>query len=162
MTQPLRNSIFVQYVSPQDIIDITNKIKPKYNSGQDEISTKLMKATITRIINPITHIINQSLQTGIVPNKMKIAKVVPIFKSSNQSLLKTYRPISLLSAFSKVLERAMYNQLMTFLTTNNTLYKHQYRFSPNYSTIHPIIHLLNPYGEAAPKSSLEYTLATLM
>ena len=73
-------------MSPQDIVDISDIIKPKSSSGQDEISTKLMKATITHIINPITHIINQSLQTGIVPNKMKIAKVVPIFKS-NQSLI---------------------------------------------------------------------------
>ena len=86
VTQPLCNSIFIQYVSPQDIVDISDTIKPKSSSGQDEISTKLMKATITHIINPITHIINQSLQTGIVPNKMKIAKVVPIFKS-NQSLI---------------------------------------------------------------------------
>jgi len=68
--------------------DIVNKIKPKSSSGQDEILTRLMKATITHIINPITHIINQPLQTGIVPDKMKIPKVVPIFKSSNQSLLK--------------------------------------------------------------------------
>ena len=150
MAQPLRNSIFIQYVAPQDIIDIVNKIKHKSNSGQDEIPTTLNKATITHIINPITHI-NQSLQTGIVPEKMKIAKGVPIFKSSNQSLLKNYRPISLLSAFSKVLERAMYNQLMTFLKTNNILYKHQYGFHPNHSTIHPIIHLLNHCGEATSK-----------
>ena len=122
ITQPLRNSIFIQYIAPQSIIDIVNKVKPKSSSGQDEISTKLMKTTITHIINPISNIINQSLQTGIVPDKMKIAKVVPIFKSSNQSLLKNYRPISLLSAFLKVLERAMYNQLMTFLNTNNILY----------------------------------------
>jgi hypothetical protein len=45
-----------------------------------------MKATITNIINPITHIVNQSLQTGIVPDQMKTAKVVPIYKSSDQSI----------------------------------------------------------------------------
>ena len=80
------NSIFIQYVAPQDILDIVNKLKPKSSSGQDGISAKLMKATITNIINPITHIINQSLQTGIVPEQMKTAKVVPIFKSSDKSL----------------------------------------------------------------------------
>jgi len=75
-------------VAPQATIDIVNKIKPKSCSRQDEISTKLMKSAITHIINPITHIINQSLQIGIVPNKMKIAEVMPIFKYFNQSLLK--------------------------------------------------------------------------
>ena len=83
------NSLFIQYVAPADIINIVNKVKPKSSSGQDGISTKLMKATITNIINPITHIINQSLQTGIVPDQMKIAKVVPIYKSSDQSISKT-------------------------------------------------------------------------
>ena len=120
-----------------------------------------MKATITNIINPITHIINQSLQTGIVPDQMKTAKVVPIYKSSDQSILKNYRPISLLSAFSKILEKAMYNQLMGFLNTNNILYRHQYGFRRNHSTIHPIIHLLNHCAEAASKSPPEYTIASL-
>lgn len=86
MPRSQTNSIFIQYVAPQDIIDIVNKLKPKSSSGQDGISTKLMKATITTIINPITHIINQSLQTGIVPDQMKTAKVVPIFKSSDPTL----------------------------------------------------------------------------
>ena len=99
MPRSQTNSMFIQYVAPQDIINIVNKLKS--NSGQDGISTKIMKATITNIINPITHIINQSLQTGIVPDQMKIAKVVPIYKSSDQSNLKHYRPISLLPAFKK-------------------------------------------------------------
>ena len=93
----------------------------------------------------------KALQKGIVPDKMKIAKVVPIFKSSAQTLLKNYRPISLLSAFSTILERDMNNQLMTFLKTNDILYKHQYRFRPKHSTIHPIIHLLNHCATAASK-----------
>ena len=92
---------------------------------------------------------------------MKIAKVVPIYKSSDQSILKNYRPISLLPAFSKILEKAMYIQLMAFLKTNTILYKHQYGFRPNHSTIHPIIHLLNHCAEAASKSSPEFTIAAL-
>jgi len=161
MPQPQINGIFSHYVAPQDIIDIVNKLKPKTSSGLDEISTKLMKATIRQIIDPLTHIINTSLQSGIVPDKMKIAKVVPIYKSSDRSLLKNYRPISLLPAFSKLLERTMYNQLMTYLKINNILYTHQYGFRPSHSTIPPIIHLLNHCGDASCKPSPEYTLATL-
>ena len=67
----------------------------------------------------MTHFINQSLQRVIIPDKMKLDKVVPLFKSSNQSLLKNNRPIILLSAFSKLLEKAMYNRLMTFSKINN-------------------------------------------
>jgi len=111
------NKMFIQYVASEDIISIVNKLKPKSSSGQDGISSKLMKATITNIINPITTIINQLLQT----DQMKTAKVVPIYKSSDQSIKTNYRPISLLSAFSKILEKAMYNQLMGFLNINNIL-----------------------------------------
>jgi len=56
-----------------------------------------MKETISLIIEPISHIINQSFQTGIVPDDMKIAKVIPVHKSSDPSLLKI--------AFSKLLEK---------------------------------------------------------
>jgi len=71
-----------------------------------------MKAIIIRIINSTTHITNQSLQIDIIPAKTKIAKGVPIFKYSDQSLLINYRPVSLLLLCSKVLYRARYNQLM--------------------------------------------------
>ena len=101
MPRSQTNSIFIQYVAPQDIIDIVKKLKPKSSSGQDGISTKLMKATITTIINPIPHIINQSLQTGIVPDQMKIAKVVPIFKSSDQTLKKIIDQLAYCQHFQK-------------------------------------------------------------
>ena len=89
-----------------------NHIKPKASSGFDNISTKLMKDTIDLIIEPITHIPNQSLSSGIVPKQMKIAKVVPIYKSSDQNTFINYKPVSLLllPAFLTFLEQ---NSLQT-------------------------------------------------
>ena len=55
----------------------------------------------------------------------------------------------------------MYYQLMGFLNANNILYRHQYGFGRNHSTIHPIIHLLNHCEEAASESPSEYTIASL-
>ena len=54
---------------------------------------------------------------------MKIVKVIPIFKAGDNTLMKNYRPVSLLPAFSKLLERIMYNKLMGFLNSNNILYQ---------------------------------------
>ena len=99
----------------------------------------------------------QSFLTGIVPQQMKIAKVVPIFKTSDPTLPTNYRPISLLTTFSKLIERLLYNKVMNFLTENNILYKHQYGFRPKHSTIHPIIHLLNHIAENNKKKK-ELTL----
>jgi len=55
-------------------------------------------------------VINTSFETGRVPNDMKIAKVLPIDKSADKTLLKNYRPISLLPAFSKVIEKLLYKK----------------------------------------------------
>ena len=113
------------------------------------------------ISEPLTHIINVSLDSGIVPDELKIAKVVPIYKAADNTILNNYRPISLLSAFSKVLEKIMFDKIMNFLNFKNILYKHQYGFRSKHSTIHPIIHFLNFCAEANNKSNPEFTLAVL-
>ena len=68
-------------------------------------------------------IFNLSLSTGIFPDKLKIAKVSPIFKNSEKDLLTNYRPISVLPCFSKILERIMYDRLYNYLTENKILFK---------------------------------------
>ncbi len=115
-------------MAPSDALNVTTKLKPKTSCGHDNISNKLLKETIEDIIETLTHIINQSLSKGVVPNKMKVAKVIPIHKSSDPSILKSYRPISLLPVFSKILEKVVCSKLSSFLTANSVLYKHQYGF----------------------------------
>jgi len=93
---PRRNmrSMFLDPVVPSDVLLTTYNLKPKLSQGYDGISTKLLKETISNILQPITHIINRSFVTGIVPQDLKIAKIIPIYKSSDQSLLQNYRPVS--------------------------------------------------------------------
>ena len=161
MPKPLDRSFFLGPVAPSDVLSYAHKIQSKISSGHDDISSKIMKITINIIIEPLTHIINQSLKTGIVPSEMKIAKVIPIHKSSDPSVLKNYRPVSLLPAFSKLLEKIVFNALITFLSKNNILYKHQYGFRPKHSTIHPIIHLLNHCASKSSNIDPEMSLAVL-
>ncbi len=155
----ISNSIFIEPVDSSYIIETANKLKPKLSSGHDEISTKLLKETLSEIIIPITHIINRSLDSGIVPDQLKIAKVIPIYKASDSDQLRNYRPISLLPAFSKLIEKIMYNKVMSFLNSNNILYKHQYGFRPKHSTIHPIIHLINHCAKANNANPQQYTMS---
>jgi len=97
---------------------------------------------------PITHmIINRSFITGIFPDKLKIAKVIPIYKTLNKGELNNYRPIRLLPAFSKLFEKIMYKNVVSFLDSKTLLYKHQYSFRSKHSTIHPILHLINQCAE---------------
>jgi len=120
--------MFREPVESSQFIDATNKLKPKCSSGHDDISTKLLKKTITLIHQPIIHIANQSFQTGVVRTQLKI---VSSFKNYDNSLVKNYRPISLLSSFSKILEQIMYDKITSFLDCNKIFYKHQYGFRGN-------------------------------
>ena len=117
--------------------------KLKLVKDMDKISCKLMKETIAHIALPLAHIINQSFLTGVVPGQMKLAKVIPVFKSGDKHTFNNYRPISILPAFSKLLEKVMAMKLMNYLEQHKLIYAHQYGFRPKHSTIHPIIHLLN-------------------
>ena len=72
---------------------------------------------------------------------MKIARVVPLFKTSDLSLLTNYRPVSVLPAFSKILERIVYNRLINFLNKFKTLSNNQSGFRKNYSTAYALIQL---------------------
>ena len=156
------NSFFMSPVSPEDIIKTAKTLKPKLSEGYDNISTKLTKLTIEEICVPLSHIFNRSIQTGTVPNSMKLAIVAPIFKSGNNQLFNNYRPISILPAFSKLLEKIIYNQLYTFLNNNNILYEHQYGFRKNHSTIHPILHLIKDVVTNNDKPTKESTIGIFL
>ena len=90
---------------------------------------------------------------------MKIAKIVPVFKAGNQKILNNYIPISILPAFSKILEKLVSIRLINFIESQNILYKHQYGFRQNYSTIHKILHYLNDISIANDNKSQDITLA---
>lgn len=158
MRQQNQNSIFLDPVSPADIVDITNKIKTKTSNDCNNISSKLMKSSINNIKEPLTHIVNLSLSMGVVPNEMKVAKVIPIFKTGDRMLFNNYRPISMLPVFSKILEKIMAKKIMTFLENSNQLYQHQYGFRTGHTTIHPMIHLLNKVAQENDKVTKNITM----
>ena len=91
----------------------------KNSCGLDGISSKLIKIIEPAIIKPLTLLINQVLNTGIVPDELKIAKVIPLFKKDDPTLLKNYRPISLLSTIAKVMEKVIFTQLSSYLMNIN-------------------------------------------
>ena len=134
---------FFKPITPKEIIDIVSTFKNDKSSGYDDVNIKLLKKVIHIVCYPLSEIFNLSLSTGIVPDKLKIAKVIPVFKSGTKESLTNYRPISLLPVFSKILERAVYNRLLHFLTKCNIITGCQYGFRPGHSTSHAIIHLIN-------------------
>ena len=100
----------------------------------DNIGPKLIKYIAPAIMSPLVYIFNISLLNGTVPDKLKIGKVVPVFKKGDRTLMTNYRPVCLLSIFDKLLEELMYQRLYNFLTENNILYEYQFGFRKNHST----------------------------
>ena len=95
------------------------------------------------IAMPLSHIMNCSLISGIVPSKLKIAKVIPIFKNGHREDMYNYRPISVLPCFSKIFKKIIANRLLSFLLKYNILYDHQFGFIPGKSTTHAILSLVD-------------------
>ena len=118
----------------EDTEKLIKSLKSKDSFGYDGISMKLIKSISQGILLPLTFILNQSLLTGIFPDSLKIAKVIPVHKKENRELMDNYRPVSLLNAFSKVFERAAYNQLYKYFQDNDLFYTHQYGFRTQHST----------------------------
>ena len=94
-----------------------------------------------QLFTPLFHICDISLKFGCFPDKMKIAKIKPLFKADETELVSNYRPISILPVFSKLLERIIYNKIYNHVTKNNLLYDKQFGFQKHCSTEYAILQL---------------------
>ena len=122
--------------------------------GIDNVSSNIVIDVYDEIKQPLFQIFKHSFDTGVFPDSLKIAKVSPIFKSGDSSLLGNYRPISVLPVFSKILERIMYNRLYSYLNDKNLFYVKQFGFQKNTSTEHAILQLINEISKSFAKKEL--------
>ena len=137
-TGPNVHSLFLNPTYPGEIAKIISSHKPKKSTGDDGISMILLKQTCVGCSFPISLLVNKSIENGIVPDMMKLAKVIPIYKAKSKESFNNYRPISLLSNISKILEKVIHRRLYSFLSKYNILYDKQYGFRPKRSTIDAI------------------------
>ena len=86
---------------------------------------------------------NLYFSSGIFPDKLKIAKILPVFKKGSKLECSNYRPISLLSNLDKVIEKLMRKRLMEFLNEQKIIYCKQYGFRKGFSTAHTKINLID-------------------
>ena len=107
-------------------IELEN-MKSNKSSGYDGINAKIIKIiTGKEISKPLTHIFNLSFLSGIIPDNLKVALITLIFKSNEDNKFENYRPISVLTCFSKLLEKLVVKRQTQFIDKNNILSKHQY------------------------------------
>ena len=140
-------SLFLTPTDEEEIFKIVRCLKTSRSSGHDGLSVHLLKRIVIHIATPLAYIFNLSITTGICPSSFKTAKVIPVFKKDDPSLLTNYRPISILPSMSKILEKIIYKRLYIFLQVNDILIPNQYGFRKHYSTDFAIIKLLNKITE---------------
>ena len=121
--------------SEEEVAQLLQSIDVSKSNGPDKISGRMLKATALSIAPSITKLFNLSIKLGCVPQTWKLSNVVPIPKSGNRTSPTNYRPISLLSVLSKVLERHIYNQIAAHLETHHPLSNFQWGFRPGRSTV---------------------------
>ena len=148
ITNRNKNTIFLTPVTEQEILGIVRLFKNKYSCGYDNVSMNVIKNVITSIVKPLVHICNLSLKNGCFPDDMKIAKILPIYKAGDKNVFSNYRPISLLSQFSKILEKVFSNRLTKFLNVNDIICKEQYGFRNSHSTELAILEMIEKIADA--------------
>ena len=121
-------------VTVEQVDHVISKLSTSKSCGLEKISSKLLKLANPYISETIRDIINQSLDTGIFPDDWKKAKVSPVYKADARNAPDNYRPISILPAISKVIERIVHTQVLEFFTENNLLSKFQSGFRGMHST----------------------------
>ena len=130
-------------VTANEIKNIIKSLKLKNSHGYDEIPPRILRRSLSYVISPLIYLCNKAMSSGIFPTWLKFSQVVPIFKKGDKDKLTNYRPISLLTSFSKIFEKVIYKRLDNHMISNNILAKEQYGFRSNTSTEKAIYQLTN-------------------
>ena len=139
MKNRIPESIFLAPVTSEEIEIIINSLNIKKAIGPYSIPVFLLQILSRLISQPLSVIVNQSFEVGIFPNKLKVGKVNPLYKKDSSDNPSNYRPISILSVFSKIFEKLMYKRLYQFLDSFEILYPLQFGFRKKHSTSHALL-----------------------
>jgi hypothetical protein len=135
-------SVFDQ-TDEREVLEIIADLKTGAAVGYDTISAKFLKKFGTVLAPKIVSLTNQCLLEGTFPDSLKIAKVTPVFKSGNKSNMSNYRPISVLSATSKIFEIIILKRLLSYLNSTDYFNRNQFGFLKSSSTLAAVIALTN-------------------
>ena len=134
----INHSFFLTPVIQKDVQEIISSLDLNKSLGPNSLPIYIMKICSDFFSHYLSKIINISFTTGVFPHLCKTAKVIPIFKKDDPLIVKNYRPISLLSVFSKIFEKAIYSRMYHYLESNDLIFKRQFGFRAKHSTNHAL------------------------
>lgn len=136
-------TIFIEPAIETEVFNIIMNLKKSNSFGMDNVSANMLKSVVHYILSPLTYLINWSLSEGVFPEDLKIAKIIALHKKGDPLTIDNYRPISLLSSVSKILERTVYNRIIDFCTKHEILCAEQHGFRKGRSTQTGILSFLS-------------------
>ena len=152
------NNMIFGTIDENYILDAISQLKNGKASGPDKVSITIIKDVKDLIAKPLKIIFNDSLINGAFPDIWKLARVTPIFKSGAKNDANNYRPISVISIFSRMLERLVHDQLYDFLKANKKLTCNQSAFQKLCSTITSLICSTDYWYENIDSRKINLTL----
>ena len=133
--------------NPTEIQKIIEQLNPWKGTGPNSIPSFILRKLASIISDPISNLCNRSLETGIYPDILKLARLVPVHKKESKLDVSNYRPISLLSNINKIFEKVMSLRVRNYLERSNLLYNLQFGFRKKHSTSHAIVNMVQSIQE---------------
>ena len=136
------------------MLKVIKSLKNSKSTGTDDIDTYVIKLVAADILTPLTHIINLSMTKSAFPTIWKHAKVVPLLKKGDPLIAKNYRPVALLPIFSKILERVVFNQLVSYLDSNSLIHPNHHGSRSGHSTATALIQMYDTWAEEVDRGNM--------
>ena len=141
MTNRQVSSFYFEQINLEEVLKIVSNFNCK-KSSTDIIPTKLFQTYPISILDRLTTILNKCILDGVMPQKLKMSRIIPIYKNGKRTNYNNYRPISLLSYIDKILEKAIHTRIYSYLTKINFFCNNQFGFRHKHSTEHAILSLM--------------------
>ena len=140
-------------ISVNELKNVFFSVKTNKSPGHDDINFNVIRSCFGELCKPLQYLVNLPFKKNIFLDDLQIAKVTRVFKAGNSTELSNYTPIPVLSGFSKILERVMYNRLYKYLLDSNILYKNRFGFQEGHSTDHAILQLVDQIHNNSSKTT---------
>ena len=158
---PVRNimqqktcSFTFQPVHPDVIGKIIDKMKASKTCGVDNIDSYIIKLAKNDLLPVITHLVNLSIMCKTFPSQWKSAKVIPLHKKEETILPQNYRPVALLPIVSKILERAVFVQVIDYFESNHLLHPSHHGFRSKHNTCTALLQMFDTWLDAMENDNL--------
>ena len=148
------HTMFLSPIEEMEIQSEITKLNNRKSPGPDNLSPKILKACEPELRKPLTDIFNYSFETATYPSKLKIAKVLALYKKNSMFLPENYRPISLLSCLDKIFEKLIHKRFMKFINKYKIIILEQYGFLKNHSTMSALIDVIDNVRNFIDKGEL--------